>query len=185
MEELAEDEEESQQARLKSRWAALEKVVGAEPRIAQVAADIVAHFEERNKAQDGKAMVVAMSREICVHLYNEIVKLRPDWHDSDPENRGDELGLSEDEVRFYDALANNESAVRELTDETLKKIAHELTDNLRKNLTVDWSKRENVRATLRLMVKRILRKYKYPPDQQEEAIELVLRQAEALGEAWA
>jgi type I restriction enzyme R subunit len=130
-------------------------------------------------------MVVAMSREICVHLYNEIVKLRPDWHDADPENRGDELGLSEDEVRFYDALANNESAVRELTDETLKKIAHELTDNLRKNLTVDWSKRENVRATLRLMVKRILRKYKYPPDQQEEAIELVLRQAEALGEAWA
>ena len=185
VEELAEDEEESQQARLKSRWAALEKVVGAEPRIAQVAADIVAHFEERNKAQDGKAMVVAMSREICVHLYNEIVKLRPDWHDADPENRGDELGLSEDEVRFYDALANNESAVRELTDETLKKIAHELTDNLRKNLTVDWSKRENVRATLRLMVKRILRKYKYPPDQQEEAIELVLRQAEALGEAWA
>ena len=185
VEELAEDEEESQQARLKSRWAALEKVVGAEPRIARVAADIVAHFEERNKAQDGKAMVVAMSREICVHLYNEIVKLRPDWHDADPENRGDELGLSEDEVRFYDALANNESAVRELTDETLKKIAHELTDNLRKNLTVDWSKRENVRATLRLMVKRILRKYKYPPDQQEEAIELVLRQAEALGEAWA
>ena len=185
VEELAEDEEESQQARLKSRWAALEKVVGAEPRIAQVAADIVAHFEERNKAQDGKAMVVAMSREICVHLYNEIVKLRPDWHDADPENRGDELGLSEDEVRFYDALANNESAVRELTDETLKKIAHELTDNLRKNLTVDWSKRESVRATLRLMVKRILRKYKYPPDQQEEAIELVLRQAEALGEAWA
>jgi type I restriction enzyme R subunit len=78
VDELAEDEEESQQAKLKSRWAALEKVVGAEPRIASVAADLVAHFEERNKAQTGKAMVVAMSREICVHLYNEIVKLRPD-----------------------------------------------------------------------------------------------------------
>jgi type I restriction enzyme, R subunit len=99
--------------------------------------------------------------------------------------RGEQLGLSEDEVRFYDALANNESAVRELTDETLKKIAHELAENLRKNLTVDWSARESVQAKLRLMVKRILRKYKYPPDQQDAAVELVLQQAKALGEAWA
>jgi type I restriction enzyme R subunit len=523
VDELAEDEEESQQAKLKSRWAALEKIVGAEPRIASVAADLVAHFEERNKAQTGKAMVVAMSREICVHLYNEIVRLRPDWHDPDPEKgavkivmtgsasdkpllrphiystqvkkrlekrfkdpadplrlvivrdmwltgfdapcvhtlyvdkpmrghnlmqaiarvnrvfkdkqgglvvdyigianelksalkdytasngrgkptvdaaeaysvleekldilrgvlhgfdysdfltaghkrlagaanhvlgikdgkkrfadealrmskaftlcctldeakavreevaffqavkviltkrditqqkktdeerelairqiinsavvseqvvdifdaagldkpnigilddaflaevrnlpernlavellerllegeiksrfagnvvqekkfsellanvvkryqnraietaqvieeliemakkfraastRGEELGLTEDEVRFYDALADNESAVRELSDETLKKIAHELTENLRANLSVDWSERESVRAKLRLMVKRILRKYKYPPDQQEAAVELVLQQARALGETW-
>jgi type I restriction enzyme R subunit len=99
--------------------------------------------------------------------------------------RGDELGLTEDEIRFYDALVDNESAVRELADETLKKIAHELTENLRKNITVDWSSRESVRAKLRLMVKRILRKYKYPPDQQDAAVELVLQQAEALGEAWA
>ncbi|MCK6432400.1 MAG: type I restriction endonuclease subunit R [Burkholderiaceae bacterium] len=528
VDELAEEEEESQQARLKSRWAALEKVVGAAPRVAQVAADLVAHFEERNKAQTGKAMVVAMSREICVHLYDEIIKLRPDWHSPDPEQgaikivmtgsasdkaqlrphiysaqvkkrlekrfknpadplrlvivrdmwltgfdapcvhtlyvdkpmkghnlmqaiarvnrvfkdkqgglvvdyigianelksalkeytaaqgrgrptvdaheaysvlaekldalrgmlagtnghgfdysdfltgghktlagaanyvlglkdgkkrfadlalamskaftlcctlddakavreevaffqavkviltkreitaqkktdeerelairqiissavvseevvdifdavgldkpnigmlddaflaevrnlpernlavellerllegeiksrfagnvvqnkkfsdmltdvvqryqnrsieaaqvmeelvqmakkfreaaaRGEQLGLTEDEVRFYDALANNESAVRELTDETLKKIAHELAENLRKNLSVDWSARESVQAKLRLMVKRILRKYKYPPDQQEAAVELVLQQAKALGDAW-
>ncbi|MCX4156302.1 MULTISPECIES: type I restriction endonuclease subunit R [Paraburkholderia] len=523
VDELAEDEEESQQAKLKSRWAALEKVVGAEPRVAAVATDLVAHFEERNKAQNGKAMVVAMSREICVHLYDEIVKQRPEWHDPDPEKgaikivmtgsasdkallrphiysgqvkkrlekrfkdpadplrivivrdmwltgfdapcvhtlyvdkpmkghnlmqaiarvnrvfkdkqgglvvdyigianelksalkeytasngrgrptvdaaeaysvlaekldilrgmlhgydysgfltgghkclagaanhvlgvkdgkkrfadtalamskaftlcctldeakdvreevaflqavkviltkrelsdkkktneerelairqiissavvsekvvdvfeavglekpnigildeaflaevrnlpernlavellerllegeiksrfasnvvqekkfsemlanvvtryqnraietaqvieelidmakkfhaaatRGEELGLTEDEIRFYDALANNESAVRELTDETLKKIAHELTENLRQNITVDWSERESVRARLRLMVKRILRKYKYPPDQQDSAVELVLQQAQALGEAW-
>jgi len=531
VDELAEDEEESTQAQLKSRWAALEKVVGAEPRVASVAADLVTHFEERNKAQDGKAMVVAMSRDICVHLYNEIIKLRPDWHDADPEkgavkivmtgsasdkallrphiysaqtkkrlekrfkdpadslrmvivrdmwltgfdapcvhtmyvdkpmkghnlmqaiarvnrvfkdkqgglvvdyigignelkaamkeytaskgrgkptvdahealsvllekldvlramlhgfdytafktgghktlagaanhvlgikaegkdsqrdgkrrfadvalamskafslcctldeakalrdevaflqavkviltkrdistakktneqreaairqiisqavvsdsvvdifdavglekpniglldeefltqvmnlpernlavellerllegeikskfasnvvqqqkfsallsnvitryqnrsietaqvmeelvemakkfkeaaSRGEQLGLTEDEVRFYDALASNESAVRELTDETLKKIAHELTENLRKNVTVDWSQRESVRASLRLMVKRILRKYKYPPDMADAAVELVLQQAEALGESW-
>jgi type I restriction enzyme R subunit len=98
--------------------------------------------------------------------------------------RGEALGLSEDEIRFYDALADNESAVRELSDETLKKIAHELTENLRQNITVDWTARESVRAKLRLMVKRILRKYKYPPDQQESAIELVLQQAQALGEAW-
>jgi type I restriction enzyme R subunit len=533
VDELAEDEEDSQQARLKSRWAALEKVVGAEPRVASVAADLVAHFEARNTTQTGKAMIVAMSRDICVHLYNEIIKLRPDWHSDDPElgaikivmtgsasdkallrphiyspqtkkrlekrfkdpadplrlvivrdmwltgfdapcvhtlyvdkpmkghnlmqaiarvnrvfkdkqgglvvdyigighelkaamkeytqskgrgrptvdaheafsvvlekldvlramlhrfdyqnfltgghktlagaanhvlglsagppgkgsrdgkkrfadstlalsqaftlcctldeaktvreevafmqgvkviltkkeisqqkktneqrelairqiishavvsesvvdifdavgldkpnigllddeflaqvhnlpeknlavellerllqgeiksrfagnvvqnkkfsellgsvitryqnrsietaqvmeeliamakkfreaaHRGDALGLSEDEVRFYDALANNESAVRELSDDTLKKIAHELTENLRQNLSVDWSERESVRARLRLMVKRILRKYKYPPDMQDAAVELVLQQAQALGESWA
>ncbi len=528
VDELAEDEEESTQARLKSRWAALEKIVGAEPRVASVAADLVEHFEERSTTQTGKAMVVAMSREICVHLYNEITKLRPDWHDPDPEkgaikivmtgsasdkallrphiydgkvkkrlekrfkdpadplrlvivrdmwltgfdapcvhtlyvdkpmkghnlmqaiarvnrvfkgkqgglvvdyigignelkaamkeytaskgrgtptvdareaysvlmekldvlqsmlhgcdtsdfltgghqtlaraanhilglreeggkdgkrrfadttlaltqafslcctldeakavreevafmqavkviltkrditakkrtdeqrdeairqiisnavvsdqvvdifdavgldkpnigllddeflaqvknlpeknlavellerllegeiksrfgsnvvqekkfsdllgnvikryqnrsietaqvmeelvdmakkfreaaSRGEQLGLTEDEVRFYDALATNESAVRELTDETLKKIAHELTENLRQNLTVDWSERESVRAKLRLMVKRVLRKYKYPPDLQEEAVDLVLRQAQVFGDNW-
>lgn len=523
VDELAEDEEEDQQSRLKSRWAALEKVVGAEPRIKSVAADLVAHFEERNQAQSGKAMVVAMSREICVHLYNEIIALRPEWHDEDPEKgavkivmtgsasdkallrphiypgqvkkrlekrfkdpadplqlvivrdmwltgfdapcvhtlyvdkpmkghnlmqaiarvnrvfkdkqgglvvdyigianelkaalkeytaskgrgrptvdaheayavleekldvlrsllhgfdygdfltgghkllagaanhvlgledgkkrfadnalamskaftlcctldeakavreevaflqaikvlltkrdisaqkktdeerelairqiignavvsgevvdvfqavgldkpnigllddeflaevrnlpeknlavellerllegeikskfasnlaqekkfselldsvikryqnrsietaqvieeliemakkfaaaskRGDQLGLNDDELAFYDALANNEASVRELGDETLAKIAHELTDSLRQNVTVDWSNRDSVRAKLRLLVKRILRKYKYPPDQQEEAAQLVLAQAESLCEAW-
>ena len=81
-------------------------------------------------------------------------------------------------------LADNESAVRELSDEILKKIAQELTENLRQNLSVDWSERQSVRAKLRLMVKRILRKYKYPPDLQEGAVELVLEQAQALGEAW-
>ncbi len=90
VEELAEDEEESQREKLKSRWAALEKVVGARPRVARVAADIVEHFEERchgqtGQAQPGKAMVVAMSRDICVHLHDEIIKLRPDWHSEDSE----------------------------------------------------------------------------------------------------
>lgn len=99
-------------------------------------------------------------------------------------NRGDQLGLREDEVKFYDALANNESAVRELQDETLKKIAQVLTQSLRDNLTVDWSERESVRAKLRLMVKRVLKKYKYPPDQQDGAVQLILEQAQALGEAW-
>ncbi|WP_254067327.1 type I restriction enzyme endonuclease domain-containing protein [Shewanella xiamenensis] len=88
-------------------------------------------------------------------------------------------------MKFYDALANNEAAVLELGDEILKKIAHELTDNLRANISVDWSQRESVRAKLRIMVKRILRKYKYPPDQADGAVQLVLQQAEALGEQWA
>ena len=74
--------------------------------------------------------------------------------------------------------------MRELRDETLKKIAHELTEKLRQSLGVDWSERESVRAKLRLMVKRILRKYKYPPDLQDAAVELVLQQAQALGTAW-
>jgi type I restriction enzyme R subunit len=98
--------------------------------------------------------------------------------------RGDQLGLTDDEVKFYDALANNESAVREMNDETLKKIAHELTQNLRQNIKVDWNERESVRASLRLMVRRILRKYKYPPDEQDGAVELVLQQVQALGEEW-
>ena len=100
-------------------------------------------------------------------------------------SRSESLGLTDDEIRFYDALANNESAVRELSDETLKLIAHELTENLRQNVSVDWSQRESVRAKLRLMVKRILRKYKYPPDHQEEAIQTVLQQAESLSAEWA
>lgn len=115
-------------------------------------------------------------------VMQELVEMAKKFRDA--ASRGEQLGLSDDEMKFYDALATNESAVRELTDETLKKIAHELTENLRKNITVDWSARESVRATLRLMVKRVLRKYKYPPDQQELAVELVLKQAEALGADW-
>ncbi|MDR6398320.1 ribosomal protein L17 [Herbaspirillum seropedicae] len=88
--------------------------------------------------------------------------------------RGESLGLNDDELKFYDALANNESAVRELNDEILKKIAHELTENLRRSLKVDWAERESVRASLRLMVRRILRKYKYPPDQQEGGLYIIL-----------
>ncbi len=92
VDELAEDEEDDQQARLKSKWTTLEQVVGAEPRIQQIAADLIAHFEERSQAQSGKAMIVAMSREICVHLYNAIIALHPDWHDDDPE-RGAIVGF--------------------------------------------------------------------------------------------
>jgi type I restriction enzyme R subunit len=99
-------------------------------------------------------------------------------------HRGDELGLNDDELAFYDALAMNEAAVRELGDATLKKIAVELTLNLRKSVTVDWSKREAVRAKLRVMVRTLLRRYKYPPDRQAEATEVVLKQAEMLSAEW-
>lgn len=84
-EEITEDEEEGMKQRLKSRWAQLEALVGSDRRIANVAADIVAHFERRNGQMPGKGMIVCMSRRICVKLYEEIRKLRPDWHDGDDE----------------------------------------------------------------------------------------------------
>ena len=98
--------------------------------------------------------------------------------------RNDKLGLQPDEVAFYDALANNESAVRELGDEILKKIAVEITDKLRKSTTVYWQVRDSVRARLRILVRRTLQRYKYPPDKAADAIELILKQAEALSNAW-
>ena len=94
------------------------------------------------------------------------------------------LGLNPDEVAFYDALANNESAVRELGDEILKKIAVEITEKLRASTTVDWQVRESVRAKLRILVRRTLQKYKYPPDKALEAVELILQQAEVLSNHW-
>lgn len=94
------------------------------------------------------------------------------------------LGLNPDEVAFYDALASNESAVRELGDEILKKIAVDITDKLRKSTTVDWQVRESVRAKLRILVRRTLQRYKYPPDKAPAAIELVMEQAEALSNYW-
>ncbi|MFC1934135.1 type I restriction endonuclease subunit R [Chloroflexota bacterium] len=98
--------------------------------------------------------------------------------------RGEKLGLNMSEFSFYMALADNESAVFELGDETLKKIAHELAEKLRNNASIDWQKRESVRARLRNLVRITLRRHKYPPDKQEEAIILVLEQADRLSEEW-
>ncbi len=94
--------------------------------------------------------------------------------------RGDELGLSEDEVAFYDALAVNDSAVKILGDDALRAIARELVARIRKSVTVDWARRESTRAAMRVMIKRILREYKYPPDKAEAATETVLKQAELM-----
>ncbi|MFO7339079.1 MAG: DUF3387 domain-containing protein, partial [Lysobacteraceae bacterium] len=99
--------------------------------------------------------------------------------------RGEESGLSDEEIAFYDALAENESAVQVMGDDKLKVIAHELLISLRENVTVDWAHRESARARMRVLVKRILRKYGYPPDLQDAAVQTVLRQAEALSAAWA
>ena len=99
--------------------------------------------------------------------------------------RGERLRLSDDELAFYDALGVNDSAVRVLGDETLRDIARELVETVRNNLTIDWTRRENVRANLRRLVKRVLRKHGYPPDKQESATRTVLEQAEMLSAGWA
>jgi len=98
--------------------------------------------------------------------------------------RGEKLELSEDELAFYDALEVNDSAVQVLGEPTLVKIARELVETVKKNVTIDWTLRENVRAQLRVIVKRILRKYGYPPDKQEKATQTILEQAEVLCAEW-
>jgi type I restriction enzyme R subunit len=92
--------------------------------------------------------------------------------------RGDQLGLTSDEIAFYDAITQNGSAVLELGDETLRKLTHELVKAVKKNAKLDWTKKETVKAEMRSAVKRLLRKYRYPPDRQESAVSLVIEQAE-------
>jgi type I restriction enzyme R subunit len=99
--------------------------------------------------------------------------------------RGETLRFSEDELAFYDALETNDSAVKVLGDETSRAIAQELVRTVRANVTIDWTLRENVRAQLRVLVKRILRRYGYPPDKQEKATQTVLEQAALLSAEWA
>lgn len=101
------------------------------------------------------------------------------------QSRGDELGLSDDEVAFYDALADNPSARQVMGDEKLRLLAQELVDRVRQSVTIDWQVRENARAQIRVLVKRVLRKYGYPPDMEQHATELVLEQTEALCKEWA
>ena len=98
--------------------------------------------------------------------------------------RGEDEGLSQDEIAFYDALAENESAVDMMGNDSLKVLAHELLVNLKGSVTVDWTHRESARARMRVQVKRILRKHGYPPDLQDAAVQTVLRQAEALSANW-
>jgi len=116
-------------------------------------------------------------------VIEELIALAKDLHTAGA--RGEALGLNEDELAFYDALETNDSAVKVLGDDTLRDIARELVRTVRANVTIDWTVRENVRAQLRVLVKRILRKYGYPPDKQAKATQTVLEQAEVLSEGWA
>jgi len=119
----------------------------------------------------------------AAQIIEELIGLAKQMRES--ASRGEKLHLTDDEVAFYDALETNDSAVKVLGDETLRTIARELVETVRKNTTIDWTMRENVRAHLRVLVKRILRKYGYPPDKQEKATITVLEQAEVLSLNWA
>ncbi len=115
-------------------------------------------------------------------VIEELIALAKDLREAS--QRGEKLGLTEDEVAFYDALEVNDSAVAVLGDETLRLIAQDLVKAVRNSITIDWTVRENVRAQMRVIIKRILRKYGYPPDKQASATELVLEQAEILCKYW-
>ena len=119
----------------------------------------------------------------AAQVIEELIELAKEMREANV--RGEQLGLSDDELAFYDALGTNDSAVQVLGDETLRDIARELVETVRNNVTIDWTLRENVRAKLRAMVKRILRKHGYPPDKQEKATVTVLEQAEVLSGGWA
>jgi type I restriction enzyme R subunit len=113
----------------------------------------------------------------------ELIKLAEEMREA--EKRGEKLNLTEDEIAFYDALEVNDSAVKVLGDETLKGIARELVETVRNNVTIDWTVKESIRAKLRVMVKRILRRHGYPPDKQEKATQTVLEQAALIAKDWA
>ena len=115
-------------------------------------------------------------------VIEELIELAQEMREANA--RGEELGLSEEELAFYDALETNDSAVKVLGDDTLRTIARELVKTIRNNVTIDWTLRENVRANLRRLVRRILRRYGYPPDKQERATRTVLEQAEMLSADW-
>ncbi|MCB5223861.1 MAG: type I restriction endonuclease subunit R [Candidatus Cloacimonadaceae bacterium] len=113
-----------------------------------------------------------------IQVIEELIQIAKDLQKQS--ERGEKLGLSEDEVAFYDALGVNDSAVAVLGDEQLRIIAQEIAKSVKSNVKIDWAIRENVRAQMRVIVKRILRKYGYPPDKQARATELVLEQAELI-----
>jgi type I restriction enzyme, R subunit len=133
-------------------------------------------LEESIRKYQNRAIEAAQVIEELIQLAKEMREAR---------HRGEDLGMTDDEVAFYDALEVNDSAVKVLGDETLKTIAHELVEAVQRSVTIDWTVRENARAQIRVIVKRILRKYGYPPDKQEKATQTVLEQAEVLCREWA
>lgn len=133
-------------------------------------------LERAVRAYQNRAVETAQVIEELISLGREM---------REAHQRGEDLNLTDDEIAFYDALEVNDSAVKVLGDETLKTVARELVETVRRNVTIDWSVKESVRAKLRAMVKRILRKHGYPPDKQERATDTVLEQAELLCRDWA
>ena len=119
----------------------------------------------------------------AAQVIEELIELAKEMRHA--QERGDDLGLSDEELAFYDALEVNDSAVDVLGDETLRTIAVELVKTVRQNVSIDWTMKESTRANIRRLVKRILRRHGYPPDKQEKAAETVLEQAAVLCKDWA
>ncbi len=136
-------------------------------------------FSERLEAAVARYHANAIT---TAEVLQELIMLAKDIRAA--RQRGEESGLSDEEIAFYDALAENESAVQAMGDDKLKVIAHELLVSLKSNISVDWAHRDSARARMRVLVKRILRKYGYPPDLQDAAVQTVLQQAEALSAGW-
>jgi len=136
-------------------------------------------FSDRLQATLGKYHNRAIE---TAKVIEELIAMAKDF--AEASKHGEELGLNFDELAFYDALAENESALREMGDEVLKNIAQELTKKLRNSVSVDWQRRESVRAKMRNMIRIILRRYKYPPDKQMEAMEMIMKQTEVLSDEW-
>ena len=132
-------------------------------------------LEKTIRAYQNRAIETAQAIEELITLAKEM---------REANRRGEQLGLTVEEIAFYDALETNDNAVKILGDEVLKTIARELVETVRKNVTIDWTVKESIRAKLRIMVKRILRKHGYPPDKQEKATWTVLEQAELLCDGW-
>ena len=147
---------------------------------------------ERRNAVQGRSFAAMLEEAIrryqnraveAAQVIEELIALAKEIREASA--RGERLGLSEDELAFYDALETNDSAVKILGDETLHAIAQELVEAVRYNVTIDWAVRENVRARMRNAVRRVLRKHGYPPDKQDQAVDTVIEQAELLSEEWA
>ena len=224
-EEATEGEEVERKEKLKARWAQLEAIVGADQRVRLIAQDIVEHFGQRLAVLEGKAMVVCMSRRICIALYRELVRLRPDWHSEDDMQGAVKVvmtGAASDPLKWQPHIRNKPRR------EALAKRFRDAADPLRIVIVRDlWLTgfdapslhtmyvdkpmrghglmqaiarvnrvfrdkpgglvgmlRENVRAKLRVLVKRTLKRHGYPPDQRENATQTVLAQAEVLSEGW-
>lgn len=168
-----------QESNVKALWAnALERYVQSE--IHSKAANNLAvrkEFEQRLKEALNKYHNQSLT---VMEVIEELIRLSKFLNEQ--LQRGEQLGLTPSELAFYDTLAQNESAVRELGDETLKKLAKEITDKLRRSVTIDWQFKSSVQAAMRVLVRRALQAYKYPPDKQPEAVENVLKQAEILAD---
>ena len=136
-------------------------------------------FSDRLQATLGKYHNRAIETSKVIE---ELIQMAKDF--AEATKHGQDLGLNFDELAFYDALAENESALIEMGDETLKKIAIELTCKLRSSISVDWQKRESVRAKMRNIIRIILKRFKYPPDKAEKALDMVMKQAEVLSDEW-